>query len=80
MEQIDYPLRVMQGYRLAAKEALDLCEQFRKAKKPLDIPGIAGVARARREVLPFGALVLERLVRRMQPRKSCFRYSASAKG
>ena len=58
MDRVDYPLRVMQGYRLTAREALDLCEQFRKAKKPTDIPGITGVARARREVLPFGALVL----------------------
>ena len=65
-------LRVMQGYRLSSAEALDLCEQFRKAKKPLDIPGIAGVARARREVLPFGALVLDRLIRRMQPRQVVF--------
>jgi exopolyphosphatase/guanosine-5'-triphosphate,3'-diphosphate pyrophosphatase len=72
MDQTNYPLRVMQGYRLSSADALDLCEQFRKAKKPLDIPGIAGVARARREVLPFGALVLDRLVRRMQPRQVVF--------
>jgi exopolyphosphatase/guanosine-5'-triphosphate,3'-diphosphate pyrophosphatase len=72
MDQIRYPLRVMQGYKLSTREALDLCEQFRKGKKPLDLPGIAGVARARREVLPFGALVLERLLRRMQPRQVVF--------
>jgi exopolyphosphatase/guanosine-5'-triphosphate,3'-diphosphate pyrophosphatase len=72
MDQIHYPLRVMQGYSLTTREALDLCEQFRKAKKPLDLPGIAGVARARRELLPFGALVLERLLRRMQPRQIIF--------
>ena len=72
MDQIYYPLRVMQGYRLSAPGALELCEQFRKAKKPLDIPGIAGVARARREVLPFGAIVLDRLLRRMQPRQVVF--------
>jgi len=72
MEQIRYPLHVMQGYKLSAREAIDLCEQFRKTKKPLEIPGIASVARARREVLPFGALVLERLIRRMQPRQIVF--------
>jgi exopolyphosphatase/guanosine-5'-triphosphate,3'-diphosphate pyrophosphatase len=72
MDRVDYPLRVMQGYRLTTREALDLCEQFRKAKKPLDIPGIAGIARARREVLPFGALVLERLLRQMEPRQVVF--------
>jgi exopolyphosphatase / guanosine-5'-triphosphate,3'-diphosphate pyrophosphatase len=72
MDRVDYPLRVMQGYRLTTREALDLCEQFRKVKKPLDLPGIAGVARARREVLPFGALVLERLLRQMEPRQVVF--------
>ncbi|CAA2142580.1 Ppx/GppA family phosphatase [Hyphomicrobium sp. ghe19] len=72
MDRVDYPLRVMQGYKLTTREALDLCEQFRKAKKPLDIPGIAGVAKARREVLPFGALVLERLLRQMEPRQIVF--------
>jgi len=72
MDQSHYPLRVMQGYRLSSREALDLCEQFRRVKKPLDLPGIMGVARARREVLPFGALVLERLLRRMQPRQVVF--------
>jgi exopolyphosphatase/guanosine-5'-triphosphate,3'-diphosphate pyrophosphatase len=72
MDQIHYPLRVMQGYRLSAREALNLCEQFRKVKKPLEIPGIAGVSRARREVLPFGALVLERIVKRIKPREVVF--------
>ncbi|MET0408726.1 MAG: Ppx/GppA phosphatase family protein [Hyphomicrobium sp.] len=72
MERVDYPLRVMQGYRLTTREALDLCEQFRKSKKPLDLPGIGGIARARREVLPFGALVLERLLRQMEPRQIVF--------
>ncbi len=72
MDRVDYPLRVMQGYRLTTREALDLCEQFRKVKKPLDLPGITGVARARREVLPFGALVLERLLRQMEPRQVVF--------
>lgn len=72
MDRVDYPLRVMQGYRLTTREALDLCEQFRKVKKPLDLPGISGVARARREVLPFGALVLERLLRLVEPRQVVF--------
>jgi exopolyphosphatase/guanosine-5'-triphosphate,3'-diphosphate pyrophosphatase len=72
MDQVRYPLRVMQGYRISCDEALELCEQFRKAKKPLELPGMASVARARREVLPFGALVLERLLKHMQPRQIVF--------
>ncbi|MEQ1882780.1 MAG: Ppx/GppA phosphatase family protein [Burkholderiales bacterium] len=67
MDWKQYPLRVMHGYRLPAREALDFCEALRKGKKWQDMPGIGDVTRARREVLPYGALVLERLIRRMQP-------------
>lgn len=67
MESKQYPLRVMHGYRVPARDALDFCEALRKAKKGQDMPGMGAVARARREVLPYGALVLERLIRRMQP-------------
>ncbi|MBK9079041.1 MAG: exopolyphosphatase [Hyphomicrobium sp.] len=67
MESINYPLRVMQGYSIAPRTALEFCEQIRRAKKSQAFPGIAGVARARREVLPYGALVLERLLRQLQP-------------
>jgi exopolyphosphatase/guanosine-5'-triphosphate,3'-diphosphate pyrophosphatase len=31
MDQINYPLRVMQGYKLTSREILDLCEQVRKS-------------------------------------------------
>ena len=72
MDQINYPLRVMQGYKLTTREALGMCEQFRRVKKIGEIPGIGKIARARREVLPYGALVLERLLRRMQPRQVVF--------
>ncbi len=67
MEALNYPLRVMQGYVIPPRAALDFSEMVRRTKKPQSIPGISGVARARREVLPFGALVLERLLRHMQP-------------
>jgi exopolyphosphatase/guanosine-5'-triphosphate,3'-diphosphate pyrophosphatase len=72
MEQVNYPLRVMQGYSIAPRAALDFCEFVRRAKKPQALPGIAGVARARREVLPYGALVLERLLRQLQPSEVIF--------
>jgi exopolyphosphatase/guanosine-5'-triphosphate,3'-diphosphate pyrophosphatase len=72
MEQIDYPLRVMQGYGLSTRDALEVCEQFRRAKKVTDVPGLTRIPRARREVMPYGALVLERLLRRMQPSEVVF--------
>jgi len=67
MEQTNYPLRVMHGYTIATRDAIAFCEQLRRAKKLANVPGIEELARARREVLPYGALVLERLLRTIQP-------------
>ncbi|MDX2158186.1 MAG: Ppx/GppA family phosphatase [Hyphomicrobiaceae bacterium] len=67
MTMTGYPLRVMHGYRLTAREALELSETIRKARRIVDLKGGDTVSRVRREVLPYGALVLERLVRRMEP-------------
>jgi exopolyphosphatase/guanosine-5'-triphosphate,3'-diphosphate pyrophosphatase len=72
MEATNYPLRVMQGYAIAPRTALEFAEALRRSKKLQGIPGIAGVARARREVLPYGALVLERLLRQLQPSEVVF--------
>lgn len=72
MDQTHYPLRVMQGYRLPGRDAEQFCETIRKAKRLQDVAGGAGVAKARREVLPFGALVLERLIKRMKPQNVVF--------
>lgn len=67
MEAKNYPLRVMHGYQLALKEAEEFCEGLRKGKRQLDL-----AAKARREVLPYGALVLERLIKKMQPSSVIF--------
>lgn len=66
MEQSNYPLRVMHGYTIPTRSALDFCEQFRRVKKLAQVPGISDVARARREVLPYGVLVLERILRKLE--------------
>jgi len=67
MSAMDYPLRVMHGYRIPAREAMEFCEVIRKSRKLSDIRGGAEISRARREVLPFGAIALERVLRRMRP-------------
>ena len=69
MAERDYPLRVMQGYAISPREAIALCEDLRNGKK---LKGLETVARARREVLPVGALVMERLLRRLEPDKVVF--------
>jgi exopolyphosphatase/guanosine-5'-triphosphate,3'-diphosphate pyrophosphatase len=67
MQQTQYPMRIMQGYSIPTRDAIQFCESVRRAKKLSSIAGIEQVARARREVLPYGALVLERLLKQLQP-------------
>ncbi len=69
MTMTDYPLRVMHGYALPAKQALDFCEMVRKGRK---FPGLEEIPRARRETLPYGALVMERVLKRMEPKSVMF--------
>ena len=66
MEMHDYPLRVMHGYRLPASQAIAFCEMIRKARRITDLKGIQEISKARREVLPYGALAMERVLRRMR--------------
>ena len=80
MERTDYPLHVMHGYTMPTEEAIDFCEDIRKAKKLSAMPGIEEISRPRREVLPYGALVLERLLKKLEPREpSTSPCSASAR-
>jgi exopolyphosphatase / guanosine-5'-triphosphate,3'-diphosphate pyrophosphatase len=72
MNETDYPLHVMHGYSIPAKEAASFCEDIRKAKKLSSIRGSSEIARPRREVLPFGALVLERLLKQLEPSEVLF--------
>lgn len=67
MEANDYPLRVMHGYAIPTKDAIAFCEDVRKAKKVSALPGARAIAKARREVLPYGAASLERLLKKVQP-------------
>jgi exopolyphosphatase/guanosine-5'-triphosphate,3'-diphosphate pyrophosphatase len=66
MEQADYPLRVMQGYSISAREAVAFCESLRR-RKLASMAGIGDIAKPRREVLPWGALVMERLLKQLEP-------------
>ena len=72
MEQTAYPLRVTHGYTIPTNEAIAFCEFVRKNKKLGALSGIEELARARREVLPYGALVLERLLKAVGPREVVF--------
>lgn len=71
MEHRNYPLRVMHGYQVPPRELEEFCEALRKGKKQ-GVPSLDRVGKARREVVPYGALVLERLIKTMQPSSVIF--------
>ena len=62
----------MQGYSIPTRDAILFCEKIRKTKKVSTLPGIDDVSRARREIVPFGALVLERLLKLLAPSEVVF--------
>jgi exopolyphosphatase/guanosine-5'-triphosphate,3'-diphosphate pyrophosphatase len=72
MEQTDYPLRVMHGFTLPTRTAIAFCEAVRKSKRLAAVPGVSEISKPRREVLPYGALTLERLLRRLEPSEVVF--------
>jgi exopolyphosphatase / guanosine-5'-triphosphate,3'-diphosphate pyrophosphatase len=61
MENAEYPLHVLHNYRFPASRALKLCKLLaHQSRRSLD--KMRGVSRRRAEALPFGAVVLERLL------------------
>ncbi len=63
MAQTGYPLHVMHGYVVRAKEALEFCRLVRRVN-PETLSQIEVVASARRPLLPYAALVLEHILRK----------------
>lgn len=72
MERTNYPLRVMHGYTVDPKEMMLFSEEIRKSRKLSAVPGTEHISRQRREVLPYGALVMERLLKKLEPSEVVF--------
>jgi len=67
MAQTEYPLNVMHNYRIDAEEALKFAALIDHQSQG-SLAGIRDLSSARRETVPYGALVLERLIKQMKPR------------
>jgi exopolyphosphatase/guanosine-5'-triphosphate,3'-diphosphate pyrophosphatase len=67
MARVGYPLRVMHGYRIPAKEALEFCKlvHHHNAEK---LSHIDVVSDARRPLLGYAALVLEHVIHTAKPK------------
>jgi exopolyphosphatase/guanosine-5'-triphosphate,3'-diphosphate pyrophosphatase len=71
MWQTGYPLHVMHGYVIRAREALEFSRLVRRVN-PETLSQIEAVADARRPLLAYAALVLEHIVRVVEPREVVF--------
>ncbi len=67
MGQRHYPLTVMHGYRMSAREAADLAERVEQGDAA-SLAAIQSVNAARRPLLAYGAVVLAELIRRARPK------------
>jgi exopolyphosphatase/guanosine-5'-triphosphate,3'-diphosphate pyrophosphatase len=66
MRQTGYPLHVMHQYSIEPDEASDFCRMV--AKRDIDsLDSIEVVSRNRRALLPYGALVLDQVIKVMNP-------------
>ena len=67
MHQADYPLHVMHNYALTADEALELCRLVGRGAVD-QLPKIETISKQRRELLPFGAVVLAQVIKAGKPK------------
>lgn len=71
MRQRNYPLGVTHGYVISAPEAADFAGLVERANAETLI-SIDAVSAARRPLLAYGAVVLDEIIRRAQPREVMF--------
>jgi exopolyphosphatase / guanosine-5'-triphosphate,3'-diphosphate pyrophosphatase len=72
MASSDYPLNVMHEFDLPWDKAVDFAEKLRKSKRLATLPGNFEISKPRKEVLPYGALLMERLLLKVRPRSVLF--------
>ena len=66
MAQTGYPLHVIDHYTISAEEALEFCRVI--AQSEIDaVDSIDVVSKQRRPLLPYGAVVLEQVIRKVRP-------------
>lgn len=77
--KIKYPLHVTHAYEMAPQEALSFLESIENGNIE-EFEGISDVSSSRRELLPYGAIVLAELIRQMKPNRVVFSSSGVREG
>lgn len=71
MHHIDYPLLVMHDFRVAAADMISFCEDIVKTDSQ-ELDGIDFVSRARRPLLPYGAMLLAQTLKKTGAKEVAF--------
>lgn len=72
MVAADYPLRVTHGYGIEPDAMVEFCGRLARGKLLASLSARASVSDARLEVIPYGAVVLKALIKRLQPKSVVF--------
>jgi len=69
MDQYDYPLHVVHNFSIDADEAHRFADYliYKCLKSPESLRGYDDFSKVRQSTLPYGALLMERLIRKMEP-------------
>ncbi|HZV21559.1 MAG TPA: Ppx/GppA phosphatase family protein [Hyphomicrobiales bacterium] len=71
MRQVNYPLTAIHGYRLDARKALQTTARYANIS-PSALSRMEGFSPGREETLPFGALLLNSIIRKIDPSEVVF--------
>lgn len=71
IDQIEYPLHVIDGFRLPASDARRLCRVITKMGRET-ARGIPGVAKGRARTLPYAALILAEMLEKTKAKEVVF--------
>ena len=71
MARCNYPLHVMHNYEISQEEAKKLCKRLTTTKSSA-VRGINAVSSNRRNLLPYGAILLNEIINIMNPDKIVF--------
>lgn len=71
MHHVNYPLLVMHDFRVPSADMMAFCEEVIKSE-PQDLEGVQFVSRARRALLPYGALLLAQTLKQTKASEVAF--------
>lgn len=71
MERVGHPLRIIHHYTVRADELLDTAQLISRQTKA-SLAQLANVSKRRLETLPYGGLVMAKLLQRLQPKEVVF--------